>query len=159
MCRTQGVGMVEVLVALVVLSIGMLGTASLYVAALQAKTTALSRMQAVNLASDLADRIRANRKAGNGYALTTAQTWSSAPAPNCVEGAAAAVACTAAQMANMDLYLWSNSVTETLPGSAERSVAVTAPTATTAGIYVITLNWTEASSGTAVLTHVLRVVI
>ena len=48
--RSRGVGIVEVLVALVVIGVGMLGVASLYVISLQAKTSAGARMQAVNLA-------------------------------------------------------------------------------------------------------------
>ena len=65
-----GFSMVEMLVALVVLGVGMLGMASLYVTTLRASSSAISRMQAANLASDIADRIRANRNAvavrGNG---------------------------------------------------------------------------------------------
>lgn len=57
----NGIGLIEVLVALVILAVGMLGIASLYVTTLQAKITAQSRMQAINLADDMADRIRANR--------------------------------------------------------------------------------------------------
>ena len=60
--------MVEMLVALVVLAVGMLGVASLFGISLHSGSSAISRMQAVNLATDLADRIRANRQAGNAYA-------------------------------------------------------------------------------------------
>ena len=62
-----GFTIVEVLVALVVLSVGMLGIAGLYVITLQSGGTAIYRTQAVNLASDMADRIRANRNAGVAY--------------------------------------------------------------------------------------------
>ena len=67
-CRgAAGFTIVEVLVALVVLSVGMLGIAGLYVVTLQSGGTAIYRTQAVNLASDMADRIRANRNAGVAY--------------------------------------------------------------------------------------------
>ena len=59
----RGFTIVEALVALVVLAVGMLGIASLYVTTLRASGSAMSRMQAINLASDLGDRIRANRTA------------------------------------------------------------------------------------------------
>lgn len=143
--RIAGVGMVEVLVALVVLGVGMLGTATLYVSALQAKTTALSRMQAINLAYDMADRIRANRTAGSGYAIATL-TAAATPTVNCVETTASpAVSCTPAQMATSDLYLWSDLVTHTLPGNVDGSVSV--GTAINPRTYTITLNWSEPGSG------------
>ena len=59
----RGFTIVEALVALVVLAVGMLGIASLYVTTLRASGSATSRMQAINLAGDLGDRIRANRTA------------------------------------------------------------------------------------------------
>ena len=55
------------MVALVVLAVGMLGIAGLYVTTLRSGGGAIFRMQAVNLAADLADRIRANRGANVAY--------------------------------------------------------------------------------------------
>ncbi|MBM2853444.1 MAG: Type pilus modification protein PilV, partial [Steroidobacteraceae bacterium] len=49
----NGFTLVETLVALVVLAIGMLGIAALYLNSLQAGRTAIYRTQAVNLAADL----------------------------------------------------------------------------------------------------------
>ena len=65
--KQTGFTMVEVLVALVVLAIGLLGIAALYLNSLQSGRTAIYRTQAVNLAADLADRIRANRTAQAAY--------------------------------------------------------------------------------------------
>ena len=56
----RGFSLIEVLVALVVLSIGMLGIAALYVDSLRSGRTAIHRTQAVILVSDMAERIRAN---------------------------------------------------------------------------------------------------
>ena len=138
----SGVGMVEVLVALVVMSVGMLGIASLYVTTLQAKTTSLSRMKAVNLAYDIADRIRANSAAGAAYVLATSTVTT---ATNCY-----AADCTAAQMAASDLNQWHNMVTNPvtgLPGNVSRTITRTAATGTMPEFFIITLNWTEVSSG------------
>ena len=55
------------LVALVVLSVGMIGIAALYGQGLGASRTALYRTHAVNLAADMADRIRVNRRGGASY--------------------------------------------------------------------------------------------
>ncbi len=72
--RARGFSIVEAMVALVVMSVGMLGIAGLYVSSLKAGRTAILRTKAVNMASDLADRIRANRTARNAYD-TTLCTW------------------------------------------------------------------------------------
>jgi type IV pilus assembly protein PilV len=153
--RAIGVGMVEVLVALVVLSVGLLGVASLFVTTMQAKGSAQSRMQAINLAADIADRIRANRGAGSAYAVADTATLGT-PSTNCVDGASAAVVCTAAQMAAHDLYLWSNQVTQMLPGrSPKRSITV--DTTTTPTTYTITIKWTEQTSAADGLIHTMKV--
>jgi type IV pilus assembly protein PilV len=65
--RVAGFTLVEALVALVVLSIGMLGIAALYMETLRASRSALYRTEAVTMAADLADRIRANRNPANAY--------------------------------------------------------------------------------------------
>ena len=66
--RPSGFTLVEALVALVVLSVGLLGIAALYVETLRANRTALHRTEAVNLATDIADRMRSNRNPANAYA-------------------------------------------------------------------------------------------
>jgi type IV pilus assembly protein PilV len=168
MCKTphnqqSGVGLVEVLVALVVMSVGMLGIASLYVTTLQAKTTSLSRMKAVNLANDIADRIRANpagidKVAGtNNYLLAESATTT---ATDCMSAI-----CTPAQVAAADLDEWDAMIVDNangtgLPGGAnlKRSIVRTAAaTATTPEIITITLTWREAATTTADLTYALQV--
>lgn len=54
-------GLVEVIVALVILAIGVLGFIALQIRALEASNEALNRIQAMNIARDLAERIRANQ--------------------------------------------------------------------------------------------------
>ena len=57
----RGVGMVEVLAALVVLAIGVLGYVMLQVRALEATAESTQRIQAINIARDFAERVRVNR--------------------------------------------------------------------------------------------------
>lgn len=61
--RQRGVTLIEVLVAVLVLSIGLIGLAALQVAALQANQISYQRSQATNLAYDVIERMRANRQA------------------------------------------------------------------------------------------------
>ena len=58
--RQGGFSLVEALIALIIISVGMLGIAGLYVQGMQAGRTSLFRHHAVTLAGDVADRIRAN---------------------------------------------------------------------------------------------------
>jgi type IV pilus assembly protein PilV len=125
--------MVEVLVALVVLGVGMLGMASLYVTTLQASTSAMSRMQAVNLASDLGDRIRANRTAGTAY--------EGSPASDGTTCVGTSANCSPADMAAHDLFIWQAQIDASLPG--DPSGTVTLNTATSPDTYIIKVEWTE----------------
>lgn len=59
----SGFTLVEALVALLVLSIGLLGVAGLQLTALRNNNSASYRSQATYLAYDIADRMRANRRA------------------------------------------------------------------------------------------------
>lgn len=63
----QGVGLVEVLVALLVLAIGVLGFIALQYRAVEATSESTYRIQAMNLARDLAERVRVNRGAVSTY--------------------------------------------------------------------------------------------
>lgn len=57
----KGVGLVEVLVALLLLSIGVLGFSMLQIRAMDASIDASKRIQAMSLARDLSERMRANK--------------------------------------------------------------------------------------------------
>jgi type IV pilus assembly protein PilV len=147
---SRGFTLIELLVALVVLSVGMLGIAKLFVVTLQGNASATSRLYAVNLATDLADRIRANRTAGIAYAGGGANN-------NCVGGVIGAVTCTPAQMAANDLLLWQQQVAATWPaGGAAANVLFVAGAPNTPNTYTITINWQEQGTGQQ-LSYVLNV--
>lgn len=56
----RGVGMVEVLIALLLLALGVIGFTALQLQAVEVNRESLSRVQAMNLARDLAERMRVN---------------------------------------------------------------------------------------------------
>jgi type IV pilus assembly protein PilV len=129
-----GFGLVESLVALVVVSVGMIGIAALYSQGLGAGRTALFRTQAVNLAADMADRIRVNRRGGANYGGAAANN-------NCDPGGGAT--CSPLQMAAHDLFVWQALVAATLPaGAGTVTVAGTTPPT-----YTIRVTWTEVGIG------------
>ena len=133
-----GFGLVESLVALVVISVGMIGIAALYGQGLRASGTALYRTQAVNLAADMADRIRVNRRGNASYGGAAADS-------GC--GAGGGVDCTPAQMAAYDLFVWQGQVTAQLPGG----VGVVQFAGTTPPTYTIRVTWQEV--GVGAITH------
>lgn len=66
--KTQmGIGLMEVLVALVILAVGVLGFSALQLRALDAAQEATERTVAMNNARDLAERMRINRTALAAY--------------------------------------------------------------------------------------------
>lgn len=70
LCR--GLTLVEILIALLILSIGLLGLAGLQTTSMRFNTSANYRTQATALAYDLADRMRANRQAALNDEYTVA---------------------------------------------------------------------------------------
>lgn len=143
----RGVTMVEALVALVVLSIGLLGIAGLFVESLRSSRTALLRTHAVNLAGDIADRIRANADARDAY--DTAR-YGGAPALHaCAPTAALPGAnCSVAELAEDDLARWRAAVLDALPALTDPATAavvrfVPAPNPGRPDRYLITVSWQE----------------
>lgn len=125
--RTQrGFSLVEVLIALIILSVGMLGIAGLYVQSLQAGRTSMLRHNAVTMAGDVADRIRSNPRAGIAYEGAGADK-------SCV---AMDIDCSEADMASHDIFLWNQQADDSMPNGqvtitfngvvpAEYTIAVT----------------------------------
>ncbi|MDZ7770747.1 MAG: type IV pilus modification protein PilV [Woeseiaceae bacterium] len=127
-CR--GFSLIEVLIALIILSVGMLGIAGLYVHSMQAGRTSMFRHQAVILAGDVADRIRANPMAAAAYAGAGADN-------SCVNGG---VNCTPAEMAAHDIFLWDQQAIDSLPNG---DVAVVYDNGVVPPTYQITVSWDE----------------
>ena len=115
--RMRGVSIVEVLVALVIISVGMLGIAGLYLSSLQASRSANLRLQAVNLATDMADLIRANKKGMPNYKATATQKGT---AHDCTK-----TACSPKDLAENDIYNWKIAISAALPANANGTLTYT----------------------------------
>lgn len=91
--RDAGFSLIEVLVAVLLLSIGLLGLATLQTTSLQRENSSAQRVEALNYAYDLLDRMRANRAqaiagnydtlvgespSGSNWAETDVRTWKQA---------------------------------------------------------------------------------
>ena len=98
----RGVSLIESMIALFVISIGLLGIASLQVVAMKQNANALYHSQAVWIAYNMADRIRANTSEFVNYAdIDTSNSYSQ----DC-EGAS----CSTLQMVTADAADWSDLV-------------------------------------------------
>jgi type IV pilus assembly protein PilV len=135
MRNVRGFTLLEVLVALVVLSIGLLGLSGLQTTSLRNNQSALLRSQAVILAEDILDRMRANREEAldEGYdviASNSAADWGATCDP-----------CTPGAVANVDRHLWLTYVERLPGGDATLDVAN--------GVATITITWVDDRSGVA----------
>jgi type IV pilus assembly protein PilV len=143
----RGFSLVEALVSLVVISVGMIGIAALYGQGLNAGSTALYRTLAVNLAADMADRIRVNRTAGAAYEGMPVDKHCDAEHP-------AVVSCTPADMAVHDRYAWKQQLEAQLPnpvGSVDYDPSTTPPT------FKIDITWQEPGLNPVTYTSIIQV--
>lgn len=111
--KQNGATLIEVLVAVLVLSVGVLGLTGLQMTSIQANKSAYYRSQATLLASDMADRMRANRTLALGNAYTGVDFPTSA-SNNAETGNAAQI----------DIAQWLNQLNRALPdgtGKIERN--------------------------------------
>jgi len=103
----RGVGLIEVLIALLVLSVGILGIIGMQITGKQTNNDAVQRTTASQLAFDLIESMRANPTAlktyvdagviGAGNLAAPSGTSACDSAPN---------ACSALDLVDADLYLW-----------------------------------------------------
>lgn len=146
--KQSGFSLIEALVAFLILSIGMLGIASLQTMALKSGHTAILRTVAVMKADEIIESIRANPTVLLSYAATPADAGID---NGCSQTTVAAAVCTTVQQAQDDIFRWKNSLIEVLPNNASTtaSVVVTPPVApeTMTGI-VVTINWSERNTET-----------
>ncbi len=112
--KQGGSSLIEVLITVLVLSVGLLGMATLQFDAVKLNHDSFLRSQAVNLAYDMSDRIRVNRSGANAgnYAIAIATA-----APTVVDTPA-----TPAQIADSDMNIWLNNLASELP-SGDGSIA------------------------------------
>ena len=108
-----GISMVEVLVAMLVTSVGLLAMAGLSSSALRYSRTSEFRSEANMLISDIADRMRANLGGMTSYAY--APTALATSAPTSATACVTTTACTPTEIATLDLQTWQRTLFTHLP--------------------------------------------
>jgi len=145
--RAAGFTLVEVLVALIIIAVGMLGLAKIQALAYASTGIAGSQSLAALQASSLVSAMRANRSywstVANGFTfsntggtLASSDNTLTTTTYACASGGADAP-CTPAHLAAYDLNAWSTALTAVLPKST-----ATIGCATSAGCY-IKIDWVE----------------
>ena len=123
--QMKGFTMIEVMVAIIVIAIGLLGIAGLQLLAIRNTTGAGLRTVATQLAYDITDRMRSNEQA------VVAGYYSTLAAPSGA-GPCYTTGCTPQQLAALDMQSWLTRVQSMLPaGAAIVCQDSTAPEAST----------------------------
>jgi type IV pilus assembly protein PilV len=125
MPRQGGFSLLEVLIAIVIMSFGLLGLVGLQMTAMKNNSSAHYRAQATLLAYDIVDRMRANREVAlaEGYDLSLSDTTPG----------------TTTTVVDADKAAWLNALAARLP-SGDGSIDMTAATSTV----IVTVQWDDA---------------
>ncbi len=137
--RQLGFSMIEILVTLVIIAIALLGTVGLQLYAMRGNQSSQFRTQAIFLASDMSERMEANKAQAINGAYILAQTQA---APTLSTACSTGI-CTPSALATYDLNQWGNSVANLLP---QASWQITQTTAGNPSTYSILISWTERST-------------
>jgi type IV pilus assembly protein PilV len=151
--QQRGFSLLEMLVALVIFSIGLLAVAGLQTVSKQANYEGLQRTTASQIANGLLEDIRMNGDAINIYRTADAiggSSYGGEPAPTCAIGSE----CNSAQKAAHDLWFWE----QVLDGNMETNggagtgglmlptLCVAGPAVGGPGIYRVTIAWRGSAS-------------
>jgi len=130
--KERGFTLIEVLVTVIILAIGLLGLAGLQLGGLRYSFSAYQRSQATIMANDIVDRMRANRNVATagGYDIDIGDD------PNDVDCTGVGANCSAASLANADLFEWKQSLADTLP-AGDGAIA------NNGGTFTITIQWDD----------------
>jgi len=148
----SGFGMIEVLVALMLISVGFLNMAGLQTAAKKAGYDSLQRTSAVILARDISEKMRANPVSLNRY-ITAGNGVGGGTLSEPAQGCTLAEQCNPNQLADYDLWLWEQALdgateSRSIDGNDTNTGGLVAPTGCitgpgggAAGVYTITIVW------------------
>ena len=145
MKRHSGFTLIEVLIAMIILAVGLLGLAGLQATSLRNTQSAYNRSQATQLALSISARqTRANvadaRLSVDANPLTASAYLGAVPGA-AIANCTLAAGCTPAQMAQNDLFEWNQDIDNALSANATGTIAavpVLAPTG-----FTITITWDD----------------
>lgn len=146
----RGIGLIEILVAVIIMSLGFLAAARMQVEGMRFSQSAYFQSQAYFLASDMIDRMRSNIAGVQEGHYSGESTSASANNPKCT-----VIECNPLGIARQDLYDWSSSLysmqgdsgfTPALPGS-ETVPAQGQILDMGDGVFAVVMQWSEVING------------
>ena len=146
MKKNNGFTLLEVLITVVILSIGLLGLAGLQATGMKFNHSAYLRSQATILGYDMIDRMRANKAQASGtMSYTIDMTETTSTTSNCETDTStspytAPDSCSPSQIATFDLNRWKSALAAKLPtGDGSIEVDDSSP----GRIYIVTVQWDD----------------
>lgn len=143
----RGFNLVEVLIALLVLAVGLLGLAALQNFSVKNTFQSYQRTQATILIDDIIDRMRANPTAVQAAAYKIGPTSTPPAAPNCMVSV-----CASGDLVVFDQSEWINAITN--PQALGPTAQVTIAQTTVNPITTITVSWFENNVQVSQITNV-----
>lgn len=141
--RECGFSLLEVMIALIVLSVGLLGIAGLQTFSLQFNHQSYERTQATVFISEIYDRIMANptaARAGNYDSVSATDDSSSYTGyGNCNTTGCASTA----ELATYDLFVWKTAIENSKMSQGTGAITRANPADATSLVYDITISWVE----------------
>ena len=141
--QERGFSLLEVLIALLVLSVGLLGIAGLQTVSLRFNHQSYERTQATVLISEIFEKIAANPVAARSGSfdpvLDTDTSASFSGYGSCP------ASCTPTQLATLDLFRWKRSIEDPRRLAQGRGTIsrIPDPDGATAHVYEVTISWVE----------------
>lgn len=136
MKKQVGATMIEILVTILVLAVGLLGLSATQVMSLKNGNNAHHRYTAALAAQEMAERMRANPDGLELGSYSAKSVDGSETSPSC----SASLACSAADLARLDLYDWGQVISTNLPGG-------TGEIGVSGGTVTLTVKWKEQHTG------------
>lgn len=136
MKKHSGFTLIEVMVAVIVLALGLLGLAALQARSLSNNLSAYNRSQATQLAYDISDKMRSNITGIANYVTPSPSTCPNNTNP-CTSCTSAVLTCTTAQLAQKDLFEWYSNIRAILGNGSAGNISVAG------GVYTVTVSWDD----------------
>ncbi len=147
--RQRGVGLIEVLLAVVLLSIGFLAAARMQIEGMNASQNSYSLSQAKFMVLDMSERMRANRVALTANRYDGVETRPGTSEPPCVS---AGTACSPTERAQADIHAWSQLLHPSDDGTSPLlpstpTIEAKGTVDLVDGVYEVTAVWAERVNG------------
>lgn len=132
--KSRGMSLIEVLVAVLVLAVGLLGIAAMQALALRGGQGSLESSQAVMAANSIIEAMRANRTNAASYVYNGIAACGNVPAA-------------AADLASNDLNNWVTQLKETIGSGVATDTTTCGSISAAGGLYRITVQWDDRRAG------------